>query len=141
MYYSKDYITNISAFQYSHACYGKSRKQSECDGQSGYTMHILDDLIDEIVRDIFSRMKGVSKSDVIKLRYVDELEDRKARLNMVKIAYSKEFKNLTILKSEVIKAIKGESSFSADTLSELMLKKMLPTVKVYSRVYPTALMN
>ena len=104
----------------SHACYGKSRKQTECDGQSGYTMHILDDLIDEIVRDIFSKMKGVSKNDVIKLRYADELETRKARLNMLKADYNKEFENLTILKSEVIKAIKGESSFSADTLSELI---------------------
>lgn len=103
-----------------YACYGKSRKQTECDGQSGYTLHILDNLIDEIVRDIFRRMKGVSKSDVIKLRYADELEMRKARLNMVKEDYNKEFENLTILKSEVIKAIKGESSFSADTLSELI---------------------
>ena len=103
-----------------YACYGKSRKQTECDGQSGYTLHILDDLIDELVRDIFSKMKGVSKSDVIKLRYADELEVRKARLNMLKADYSKEFENLTILKSEVIKAIKGESSFSADTLSELI---------------------
>ena len=65
-------------------------------------------------------MKGVSKSDVIKLRYADELEIRKARLNMLKADYSKEFENLSILKSEVIKAIKGESSFSADTLSELI---------------------
>ena len=65
-------------------------------------------------------MKGVSKSDVIKLRYADELEVRKAKLNMLKSDYSKELENLTILKSEVIKAIKGESSFSADTLSELI---------------------
>ena len=59
-------------------------------------------MIDEIVRDIFRKMKGVSKSDVIKLRYADELEVRKARLNMVKADYSKEFENLTVLKAEVI---------------------------------------
>lgn len=103
-----------------YACYGKSRKQTKCDGQSGYTLHILDDLIDDIVRDIFKKMKGVSKSDVIKLRYADEIKVRKSRLNMLKADYTKEFENLTILKSEVIKAIKGESSFSADTLSELI---------------------
>ena len=103
-----------------YACYGKSRKQTECDGQSGYTLHILDDLIDEIVRDIFNKMKGVSKNDVVMSRYANELEVRKARLNMLKADYSKEVENLTILKSEVIKAIKGESSFSADTLSELI---------------------
>ena len=76
---------------------------------------------------------------------------------MLKADYNKEFENLTILKSEVIKAIKGESSFSADTLSELIAEsekecsrlfdlctdaeKMLPTVKVFSKTYPTALMN
>ena len=77
-------------------------------------------MIVEIVRDIFRKMKGVSKSDVIKLRYADELEVRKAKLNMLKADYNKQFENLTILKSEVIKAIKGESSFSADTLSGLI---------------------
>ncbi|MBQ8503534.1 MAG: recombinase family protein, partial [Clostridia bacterium] len=103
-----------------YACYGKSRKQTECNGQSGYTLHIINDLIDEIVRDIFRKMKGVSKNDVVRLRYADELEVRKARLNMVKADYSKEFENLNVLKSEVVKAIKGESSFSADTLSGLI---------------------
>lgn len=65
-------------------------------------------------------MKGVSKNDVVMSRYANELEVRKARHSMLKTAYSKEFENLTILKSEVIKSIKGESSFSADTLSELI---------------------
>ena len=55
-------------------------------------------------------------------RYTNELEVRKARHAMLKAAYSKEFENLTILKSEVIKAIKGESSFSAGTLSELIVE-------------------
>ena len=103
-----------------YACYGKSRKQTKCDGQSGYTLHILDDLIDDIVRDIFKKMKGVSKNDVVMSRYANELEVRKAKCSMLKAAYAKEFENLTILKSEVVKAIKGESSFSADTLSELI---------------------
>ncbi len=103
-----------------YACYGKTRKQTDCDGQSGYTMHILDDLIDEIVRDIFRKMKGVSKNDVIKLRYADELEQRKSHLLILKNDYSKECDNLNILKSEVVKAIKGESSFSTDILSTLI---------------------
>ena len=65
-------------------------------------------------------MKGVSKNDVVMSRYANELEARKARRNMLKSAYDKEFENFTILKSEVIKAIKGESFFSANTLSQLI---------------------
>ena len=85
-------------------------------------MHILDDLIDEVVRDIFRKMKGVSKNDVVKLRYADELELRKTRLIMLKVDYAKETDNLNVLKSEVVKAIKGESSFTTDMLSELISK-------------------
>ncbi len=80
-------------------------------------MHILDDLIDEVGRDIFKKMKGVSKNDVIKLRYIDEHKQRKSHLVMLKNDYSKETDNLNVLKSEVVKAIKGESSFSTDILS------------------------
>ena len=57
-------------------------------------MHILDDLIDEIVRDTFTKMKGISKNDVINLRYADELELKKARFIMLKAEYFKELENL-----------------------------------------------
>lgn len=103
-----------------YSCYGKSRKQTECNGQSGYTLHILDDLIDEIVRDIFRKMKGVSKSDVIKFHYAYELEARKTKLYMLKSDYSNAYENLCVLKSEVVKALKGDSTFSEHTLSELI---------------------
>ena len=103
-----------------YACYGKTRKQTACDGQTGYTMHILDDLIDEIVRGIFAKMKGVSRDDIIRLRYKNELELRKAHLLVLTAKHAKALDNLNVLKGEVVKAIKGESAFSADTLSGLI---------------------
>ena len=103
-----------------YACYGKTRKQTDCDGQTGYTMHILDDLIDEIVRGIFAKMKGVSRDDIIRLQYKKELELRKAHLLVLTADHAKALDNLNVLKGEVVKAIKGESAFSADTLSGLI---------------------
>lgn len=103
-----------------YACYGKTRKQTECDGQTGYTMHLLDDLIDEIVRGIFAKMRGVSKDDMIRLRYANELEIRKARLIVLNADYTKAVDNLQVLKGEVVNAIKGESSFSPEMLSGLI---------------------
>ena len=44
-----------------YICYGKTRKQTECDGQTGYTAHILDGIIDKVVRPIFERMKAIPK--------------------------------------------------------------------------------
>ena len=31
-----------------YICYGKTRKQTECDGQTGYTAHKLDDIVDKL---------------------------------------------------------------------------------------------
>ncbi len=38
-----------------YVCYGKTRKQTECNGQTGYTLHILNALIDEVIRDILKK--------------------------------------------------------------------------------------
>ncbi|MFR1050963.1 MAG: zinc ribbon domain-containing protein [Lachnospirales bacterium] len=32
-----------------YACYGKTRKQTDCDRQTGYTAHILDGIIGKVV--------------------------------------------------------------------------------------------
>ena len=111
-------IDNTKRVRY--ACYGKTRKQTECTGQTGYTLHILDDLIDEIVRGIFAKMRAISKAEMIRVRYANELELRKARLLVLNADHAKALDNLNVLKSEVVKAIKGESAFSADTLSGLI---------------------
>ena len=44
-----------------YICYGKTRKQTDCNGQTGYTAHILDGIIDKLVRRIFERMKAICR--------------------------------------------------------------------------------
>ena len=104
-----------------YICYGKTRKQTECDGQTGYTAHILDGIIDKVVRQIFERMKVASKSEVVGVRYREKMEQQKALLRGVKADYTKAAAELDALKSEGVKAIKGESSFSKELLASLIL--------------------
>lgn len=103
-----------------YICYGKTRKQTECDGQTGYTAHILDGIIDKVVRQIFERMKAASKSEVVGVRYREKMEQQRALLRGVKADYTKAAAELEALKSEVVKAIKGESSFSKELLASLI---------------------
>ena len=63
-----------------YVCYGKTRKQTDCDGPTGYTMHILDGIIDKLVHNIFEQIKGVPKSELISSRYRSEQEDKKVHL-------------------------------------------------------------
>lgn len=103
-----------------YICYGKTRKQTECDGQTGYTAHILDGIIDKVVRQIFERMKAIPKSEIVNIRYREKMEERKALLKSAKSDYAKAAAELDTLRAEVIKSLRGESAFSQDLLSSLI---------------------
>lgn len=103
-----------------YICYGKTRKQTECDGQTGYTAHILDGIIDKVVRQIFERMKAIPKSEIVNIRYREKMEERKALLKSAKSDYAKAAAELDTLRTEVIKSLRGESAFSQDLLSSLI---------------------
>ncbi len=104
-----------------YICYGKTHKQTECDGQTGYTAHILDGIIDKLVRQIFERMKSVPKSEIVNIRYREKMEERKSLLQSVRAGYVKAA-DLDMLKSEVIKSLRGESAFPKDLLGAMVAK-------------------
>lgn len=101
-------------------CYGKVRKQTNCSGQTGYTSHILDDIIDKMVKDIFARMKKVSRKELAESRFQRELYERKNHLAEVESAYKKANDELQLLQAEIIRVLKGESVFSKDMLSNMI---------------------
>ena len=103
-----------------YVCYGKTRKQTQCDGPTGYTMHLLDEQVEKVIRNVFARMKGVSKSELVAKRYEEEISQRKAHYAAVNAAYTKAAGELADLKAEIIRSIRGESAFPKDVLAELI---------------------
>lgn len=103
-----------------YICYGKTRKQTECDGQTGYTAHILDGIIDNLVRELFARMKEQPKEELVNVRYREKMEERKALLRTVRSAYTKAVEELEMLKAEIIKSLKGESTFPKELLGTMV---------------------
>ena len=103
-----------------YICYGKTRKQTECTGPTGYTAHILDGIIDKTVRQIFEHMKAAPKEEVIKIRYNEKMNERKNLLRVVRADYTKASDELETLRAEVIKTLRGESTFSKELLSSLI---------------------
>ena len=98
----------------------KPANKPSCDGQTGYTAHILDGIIDMLVRQIFERMKAIPKSEIVSARYREKMERRKSLLHSVRAEYAKAAADLETLKGEVIKTIRGESSFSKELLNSLI---------------------
>jgi hypothetical protein len=103
-----------------YICYGKTRKQTECDGQTGYTAHILDGIIDKVIRQIFERMKSVPKSEIVNARYRDKMEERKLLLQSIRAEHAKAAAELDMLKAEIIQVLRGESTFSKELLSGMV---------------------
>ena len=87
---------------------------------TGYTAHILDGIIDKMVRQIFERMKAIPKSEIVNTRYREKMEERKRLLQSVRAEHVKAAVELDMLKAEVIKALRGESAFSKDLLGSMV---------------------
>ena len=103
-----------------YICYGKTRKQTDCNGQTGYTAHILDGIIDKLVRQIFAKMKAIPRSEIVGIRYQEKMAERKNLLQSVRADYTKATNELDMLKAEIIKALRGESAFPKELLGTMI---------------------
>ncbi len=82
--------------------------------------HILDEIIDKLVRQIFARMKGIPKEQLITKRYERELSERKSHLQTLQAQRNKAEKDLLSLKAEILACIKGESALPKEILAEMI---------------------
>lgn len=103
-----------------YTCYGKTRKQTDCQGQTGYSSNRLDSLVDGVIRQIFDSMKSIPKSEVIQSGLLSLQREKESLYRAAQREYTKAAADLAELKSEVLKAIRGQSKFSPELLNDLI---------------------
>ena len=103
-----------------YCCYQKVRKMVECDGQSGYSVKMVDGMVEEIIKKMFSSIKGIPKSQVITSRYKKEVTLRKNAHTKLQAEFAKAQETIRKLREEVVRAIQGESSFPKQMLADLV---------------------
>ena len=114
------YENGVKLKRLRYMCYGKSRKQTDCQGQTGYSANRLDSVVDGVIRHIFENMKSIPKSEVVNSGLVSLQQEQESRLKTAQREYTKTATDLAELKAEVIKTIRGESKFTAELLNELI---------------------
>jgi DNA invertase Pin-like site-specific DNA recombinase len=114
------YIDGVKMSKLRYLCYGKSRKQTDCHGQSGYNAQKLDNVVDGVIRYIFSQMKNIPKSEVVSHGLAAVRQEHESRYKAAQREYTKAAADLAELKAEVLKAIRGESKFTPELLNELI---------------------
>ncbi len=110
----------ISRKRIRYVCYNKTRKRANCTGQTGYTMHILDKLVTDILHQIFNRMRTADPDEIIARTTRNATVSLQDRLNAAKTECAKATKEYDSLKAEVVKAVQGKSAFPMEILSELV---------------------
>jgi len=116
--YTEENSVKVKRLRY--MCYGKTRKQTDCQGQAGYSAKRLDGLVDGVIRHIFNSMKSISKSEVVNSGFSALQREHESRYKAAQREYTKAVADLAELKSEVLKAIRGQSKFTPDLLNALI---------------------
>jgi len=80
----------------------------------------LTGLIDGVIRHIFTSMKSISKSEAVSSGLSALQKEHESRYKAAQREYTKAAADLAELKSEVLKAIRGQSKFTPDLLNELI---------------------
>ncbi len=106
--------------RFRYVCYNKTRKRADCTGQTGYTMHILDKLITDVLHQVFARMRAVDGDEIVSRTNRNAMVGLKDRIAATKAECAKATKEYESLKLEIIKAVQGESAFPMEILSELV---------------------
>ncbi len=110
----------ISRKRIRYVCYNKTRKRGNCTGQTGYTMHILDKLVTDLLHQIFNRMRAADPDEIIARTSRNATVSLEDRLKAAKAECTKATKEYDSLKAEVVKAVQGKSAFPMEILSELV---------------------
>lgn len=102
-----------------YVCYNKTRHRAECNGQTGYTMHILDGMVTEVLHQIFDRMKAVSEDEIVSRTQMNVTADVKNQLTAARREFAKATKEYEAVKSKLMAVIRGESSLPEALISEM----------------------
>ena len=103
-----------------YICYNKTRHRANCDGQTGYTMHILDDIVVKIMHQVFDRMKSATSDMIVGNTCQKQMALLQGDLKRARAENTKANTDYESLKAEVLKAVQGKSSLPVDVLNELL---------------------
>lgn len=97
----------------------------ECDGQTGYTMHIVDDAVTNVLHQIFDRMNSASDNVLLGCAEDRQVIKLRADLKKAKAENTKATTEYESLKAEMVKVVMGKSEMPRDVLTELVNESCL----------------
>lgn len=102
-----------------YVCYNKTRHRVDCDGQTGYTSHILDGMVTKVLHQIFDKMKTLREDEIVSRAQMNVEADVKDQLAAAQREFTKATKEYETIKAKLLDVILGKSSLPESVLSEM----------------------
>lgn len=102
-----------------YICYNKTRKHMECDGQTGYTMHIVDEAVEEMFMKTLSMLAAMGNSASINDIQEERIRDLQLKLNTAQLKKEKAYADYSAVKQKVKETINGTSQIPIGLLDSL----------------------
>ena len=105
-----------------YQCHFKARHPDLCDGQSGYGVIKLDEIVDALVRYQLSRIRVSAKDSLIAEQHEKAAALARSRYKMSAMRLEEKQKELSDYEAETINVIRGKSRLNVDLLNSLVAK-------------------
>lgn len=102
-----------------YICYNKTRRRQECTGQTGYTMHILDKIIEDIVKKALDQMGPVDVDALLERLRIRSQAAIRPKIHQASTALKEAEKEYAFLKSQIRKSLLGKSGFPPEMLVQI----------------------
>ena len=111
--------TEVARRRIRYVCYNKTRHRIDCNGQTGYTMHILDGMVTEILHQIFDRMKAGREDEIVSRTQMNVTTGIKDQLAAARRELARATTEYESVKSKLMSIIRGESNLPESVISEM----------------------
>ena len=113
-----------------YSCNYNVRHPGQCDGQSGYGVITLDNIVESVVRMKFAEIRECSKRKLLEEMRGKEQERVKQEIKRLEKELETKRQEQDMLKAETIRVIQGKSALDRDTLAEMMAETKAAVIKV-----------
>ena len=102
-----------------YVCYNRTRHNHLCNGQTTYTVHRVDEIVNTVARSLFKQINDIPKKVLIEQRYASQLFELEGQLLQAATTYKINAMEVLAYEAEVLKIIRGESKLSQELLNKL----------------------
>ena len=111
-----------------YVCYNKTRRRQECTGQTGYTMHIVDGIVTEVLHQVFNKMQGASGDMIVGSAVQKQMAMIRSELQRARAENTKANKEYESLKAEVGPGPGAQELGPDDVPGHLLQRQAVPLI-------------